>query len=227
MLPARRKTRHGCATSNRPCRRRPPFRVKRLYVATGDAGVARLAQGPRSLNGKFLRVSPRAYRGRGGRVEVYTRGHRNPQGFDWQPATRRLVATEHGAVGNDEINVLRRGQNYGWPLVEGGRRRAGVVGPVALYTPAIAPSGATFVRRPGSSWTGDYLVATLRGRHLRRIRFSGLRPISQEVLLNDRFGRLRAVVEGPDGALYVLTSNTGSSRGPEDDRLLRIVPPAG
>jgi glucose/arabinose dehydrogenase len=199
----------------------------RLYVSTGDAAVPSLAQSRRSRNGKFLRMGPRAYRGRGGRPEIFSRGHRNPQGFDWQPGSRRLVATEHGPVGNDEINVLRRGQNYGWPLVQGRQRRGGFVGPVALYDPAIAPSGATFVRRPGSSWTGDYLVATLRGQHLRRIRFSGLRPTAQEVLFNDQFGRLRVVVEGPDGALYVLTSNTGSSRGPQDDRLVRIVPPAG
>lgn len=200
---------------------------RHLYVTSGDAGTSELGQDGGSLNGKILRMGPRAYRGAGGRPETYTTGHRNPQGLDWQPGTRRLVATEHGPTGNDEINAIRRGQNYGWPLLIGPATQSGFVPPLALYSPSIAPSGATFVRLPGSRWTGSYLVAALRGQQLRRIRFSrNLGVVGQEVLFERQYGRLRSVVEGPDGALYVLTSNTGSSRGPTDDRLLRMVPPA-
>lgn len=199
----------------------------RLYVATGDAGNTSLPQRRSSRNGKFLRLSPRSYRGRGGRAQTYSIGHRNPQGFDWQPGTGRLVSTEHGPTGNDEVNVIRRGTNYGWPLVSGrnhGRFRA----PIAVYNPAVAPSGATFVTARGSAWTGDYLFATLRGESIRRLEISRRgRVSSQQALYRGRFGRLRTVVEGPGGALYALTSN-GDGRGSVnsgDDRILRFRPP--
>lgn len=199
---------------------------KRLYVSTGDAGQPGLAQDPDSLNGKFLRLDPREYRGDGGTPEIYSRGHRNPQGFDWQPRTRRLISTEHGPDGDDEINLIRRGGNYGWPIVRGrdhGRFRA----PLALYTPSVAPSGATFVSLPGSSWTGDYLFAALRGTQLRRLSFDGARVTSNRALYEGRFGRLRTVVEAPDGSLFVLTNNRDGRGSPRrgDDRILRIVPP--
>jgi len=202
---------------------------ERLYVATGDAGEPELAQRRRSRNGKFLRLSPRSYRGRGGRAEILTRGHRNPQGFDWQPGSGRLVATEHGPDTGDEVNVIRRGANYGWPLVTG-RRHGRFRAPIALYDPSVAPSGATFVSRPGSAWSGDYLFATLVGEHIRRLVISRRGRVSgQQVLFKGRFGRLRTVVEAPDGSLYALTSNRDGRGDPtgEDDRILRIVPPRG
>lgn len=199
---------------------------KRLYVSTGDAGQPSLAQDPDSLNGKFLRLDPREYRGDGGTPEIYSRGHRNPQGFDWQPRTKRLISTEHGPDGDDEVNLIRRGGNYGWPTVRGrdhGRFRA----PLALYTPSVAPSGATFVSLPGSTWTGDYLFAALRGEQLRRLSFDGRSVTSNRALYEGRFGRLRTVVEAPDGSLFVLTSNRDGRGSPssDDDRILRIVPP--
>jgi glucose/arabinose dehydrogenase len=169
------------------------------------------------------------------RPEVFSLGHRNSQGFDWQPGTGLLVASEHGPSGGDgpqgfdEINIVRQGANYGWPSVFGIGRRAGLVSPVVLYREAIAPSGASFVSLPGSSWTGDFLVATLRGQHIRRVRLRGGRAVINQALFAGRYGRLRTVVEGPDGALYALTSNRdgrGSPRG-GDDRVLRIIPPRG
>jgi glucose/arabinose dehydrogenase len=200
----------------------------RLYFSAGDAGEPDLAQEPGSLNGKILRLDPREYRGRGGRPEAFSLGHRNPQGFDWQPRTRRLVEDEHGPDGDDEVNVLRRGANYGWPLLRGGDSRGGFVAPAAFYPETIAPSGATFVSLPRSEWTGDYLIACLAGEQIRRIGFDGARVTRNEALFEGRFGRLRTVVEGPDGALYALTNNTDGRGIPRegDDRLLRIVPPA-
>jgi len=199
----------------------------RLYVSTGDAGQPDLAQDAQSLNGKFLRLSARAYRGNGGTPEILSRGHRNAQGFDWQPRTDRLFSTEHGPDGNDEVNLIARGGNYGWPRAQG-REHAGFRAPLLVYGTSIAPSGATFVTRPGSSWTGDYLFAALRGEQLRRVRFDGRRATRNSALYVGRYGRLRTVVEAPDGSLFVLTNNRdgrGSPRG-GDDRILRIVPPA-
>ncbi len=201
---------------------------ERLYINTGDAGEPELAQDPRSLNGKTLRMEPDAYRGRGGRPEVFTLGHRNGQGLDWQPGTDLLFESEHGQIGNDEINVLREGRNYGWPEVEGGGNGGRFTAPVKLYEDGIAPSGASFVAQPGSAWTGDLLVAALRGEQLRRVSLDGERVTADETLFEERFGRLRTAREGPDGALYVLTSNR-DGRGdpvPSDDRVLRVVPPA-
>ena len=199
----------------------------RLYVATGDAGEADLAQDRDSLNGKFLRLSPRKYHGRDVKTDFYTRGHRNPQGFDWQPGSDRLIATEHGPVGDDEINQIKDGRNYGWPKVSG-EDHGRFTDPLVVYEQSIAPSGATFVSLPGSKWTGDYLVAALAGRQIRRLSFDGRRVTRNKALFEGRFGRVRTVVEGPDGALYALTSNRDGRGSPSagDDRVLRIVPPA-
>jgi glucose/arabinose dehydrogenase len=205
---------------------------RRLYVATGDAGEPALAQDPKSLNGKFLSLAPRQYRGKGGVPRIVTIGNRNPQGFDWQMGTNRLFATEHGPSGfdgpegYDEINEILPGHNYGWPTVIG-TGNPGFTDPIQLYQAPIAPAGATFVKHPGSTWRGSFIVACLRGEQLRRLVFDGNRVVTDEALFTGRFGRLRTVVEGPGGALYALTSNR-DGRGtvrPGDDRILRITPP--
>jgi glucose/arabinose dehydrogenase len=200
----------------------------RLYFATGDAGQDGLAQDPRSLNGKFLRMEPEDFRGGGGRPEVVSIGHRNPQGFDWQPRTERLVASEHGPDGDDEVNAIREGANYGWPQARG-EEHGRFAAPLQVYPQSLAPSGATFVELPGSAWTGDYLIAFLVGEQVRRLRFEGGRVVGDEPLFEGAFGRVRTLVEGPDGALYALTSNRDGRGAPRDgdDRVIRIVPPAG
>lgn len=114
-----------------------------LYVATGDAGVPELAQDPNSRNGKFLRIPGSDLRDGGrARPQIVSLGHRNPQGIDFQPGSGRLVATEHGQEACDEVNVIRQGNNYGWPEVQRvralfrgdfGRIRTVVQGPDALY----------------------------------------------------------------------------------------------
>ncbi|MFN2467738.1 MAG: PQQ-dependent sugar dehydrogenase, partial [Gaiellaceae bacterium] len=106
---------------------------------------------------------------------------------------------------------------------------SGFHAPIAIYADAIAPSGASFVTMPGSEWTGDFVLAALIGEQLRRLSLDGTRVTGNEPLLEGRYGRLRTVREGPDGALYVLTSNRDGRGEPtaEDDRILRIVPPAG
>jgi glucose/arabinose dehydrogenase len=110
-----------------------------------------------------------------------------------------------------------------------GRRHDGFAAPVQVYAATIAPSGAAFVTRPGSSWTGSLVVAALKGRTLRRLRIDGRRVVADRPLLRGRFGRLRAVEEAPDGTLWVTTSNRDGRGAPRpgDDRLLRVVPPRG
>jgi glucose/arabinose dehydrogenase len=207
----------------------------RLYVATGDAGQPGLAQDPGSLNGKILVLDREQYRARGAVVpQIFASGLRNPQGFDWQPGTHALIANDHGPSGfdgpegYDEVDLIRRGGNYGWPVVIGSATRGGrFVAPVRVYRQPIAPSGGAFVTRPGSSWTGDYVLAGLRGSQLRRLVIRGARVVAEQVLLQGSFGRLRTIREGPDGKLYVLTSNRDGRGTPRsgDDRILRITPP--
>ena len=198
---------------------------RNLYVATGEAGQGELAQDPQSLNGKFLRLTPAQYHGGPSRPEIVSLGHRNPQGFDWQPGTGRLIATEHGPSGGDgpegfdEINDIRPGRNYGWPEVYGEDHK-GFTAPLKVYDDAVAPSGATF-------WHGDFFFATLRGEALHRLRLDGDRVVGDRTLLQGEYGRLRTVVVGPDDALYILTSNRDGRGDPADgdDRILRISPP--
>ncbi len=101
---------------------------------------------------------------------------------------------------------------------------------MVVYPESIAPSGATFVRKPGSAWTGDYLVGALVGEQVRRLTIDRSGKVTRnEALFEGEFGRLRTVVEAPDGSLYVLTNNRDGRGSPNDgdDRILRIVPPAG
>ena len=193
-----------------------------LYVATGDAGNGELAQDDGSLNGKFLRLTREQYRGDAEvRPEIVSKGNRNPQGFDWQGG--RLISTEHGPSGGDgpqgydEINEIRQGGNYGWPEAYGDDHE-GFDAPLRVYEEAIAPAGATF-------WRGDFWFATLRGEALHRLTIEGDEITEDETLLEGDYGRLRTVVEGPDGALYVLTSNRDGRGSPagDDDRILKIT----
>ena len=208
---------------------------ERLYVATGDAGDGDLAQAPDSRNGKLLALEPRQYRGSGpAEPEVVSSGHRNPQGLDWQPGTDRLFATEHGPSGFDgpsccdELNAVEPGGNYAWPRF--GDDQPASARPAYLWQETIAPSGMAFVTRRGSSWTGDVLVAALRGSALHRLSVDGRAARAEEVLLDGTHGRLRAVVEAPDGSMWVTTSNLdsyGERQDPRDDRILRVIPPRG
>jgi glucose/arabinose dehydrogenase len=207
----------------------------RLYVATGDSGDPPLAQDPTSLNGKFLALRPAQYRGNQiATPEILAMGLRNPQGFDWQPGTGALVANDHGPSGfdgpegYDEVNVIMRGGNYGWPNVIGDDTDHGLyLPPIRLYVEPIAPSGATFLRHRGTAWTGDYVLAALRGSELRRLRMWGGRVLSDVPMFRNRYGRLRTVREAPNGELCILTSNRDGRGTPTagDDKILCVKPP--
>jgi len=197
-----------------------------LYISTGETGDGALAQDSDSLNGKILRL--REFRGGGGEPEIVSLGHRNVQGFDWD-ARDRMYATEFGPDADDEVNFIREGSNYGWPEAQGKEGGEGFEPAVVNYEDVIAPSGATFVSMPGSAWSGDFLFANLVGEQLRRVELDGTRAGEDEALFEGDLGRLRTVVEGPDGALYALTNNTDGRGSPRegDDRVVRILPPAG
>lgn len=211
----------------------------KLYITTGDATKKQIAQDLHSLGGKILRIladgSIPADNPLPG-SPVYSYGHRNPQGIDWQPTAGLLFETEHGPSvfdapgGGDEVNIVEPGKNYGWPVIHHRMRHAGMESPLLEYTPAIAPSGASFYR--GSrfpAFRNNFFFATLRGEHLHRVVLDSTNPRvvrSEERLLEEVYGRIRDVVEAPDGALYFCTSNRDGRAEPtaDDDRILRIVP---
>ncbi len=199
----------------------------KLYATMGDAAEPRLAQSRESLNGKILRVEPdgsvpadNPFAG----SPVWSLGHRNPQGLAWD-GRRRLLAAEHGPSAHDEVNHVMAGKNYGWPEVTGAdpaaSQRHGFVDP-------IVESGRDTWAPSGIAWLGDSLwVAALRGERLLQITLDGeLRLVNVRSTLKAAYGRLRDVVAGPDGVLYVTTSNR-DGRGTVregDDKILRVVP---
>jgi aldose sugar dehydrogenase len=211
---------------------------EKLYITTGDATDADSAQDLNSLAGKILRINS------DGTIPsdnpfsdsaVFSYGHRNPQGLDWDPVTGKLVITEHGPSGergfaHDEINVIEPGKNYGWPKIIGGEHDPEFVDPI-LQTgdETWAPSGASFYDSKNiPEWENRYFVATLRGSHLRMLdlNLESNQVVSSEPLLLDVFGRLRDATMGPDGNLYLLTSNRDGRGTPaeNDDRILKIIP---
>jgi glucose/arabinose dehydrogenase len=202
-----------------------------LYASAGDAANANNAQDVASLAGKILRINRDGTVPRDNRFSspVYTYGHRNPQGFDWHPASGDLWESEHGNSGNDEVNAIRLGLNFGWPRIEGSATMSAMEAPVTFYNPSIAPSGASFYRgQRMPQFANNLFVATLRGTHLLRLTVdtASRRVTAQERLLEGTFGRLRDVISGPDGNLYFSTNNRDGRGTPMsgDDRVLRIVP---
>ena len=205
----------------------------KLYITIGDAGASAFAQQRDTLAGKILRIN------RDGSIPpdnpfpgspVYSLGHRNTHGLAWHPVTGKLFETEHGPVGNDEVNIIEAGRNYGWPQVQARAGNPEFVDPILVFNPSVAPSGATFYQGDKlGEWTGNLFFAGLVGQQLHRIvlKAPDFREVeSHEALYLGEYGRLRDVVEGPDGFLYFATNNRdgrGSPR-PTDDRILRILP---
>ena len=197
-----------------------------LFISLGDRGDRHRAQDPADHAGSIVRLRDdggippdNPFTGVGGtRPEIYTIGNRNVQGLAFHPETGVLFAHEHGPRGGDELNMVRPGVNYGWPVISYGREyasgvavgegthRVGMAQPVHQWTPSIAPSGLTVYdgdRFPG--WRGNLFVGALRFRLLARLVLDGERVVHEERLLEDRYGRIRDVRTGPDGLLYLLT----------------------
>lgn len=212
----------------------------KLYITTGDATQRQLAQQLNSLAGKTLRLNDdgtvpqdNPFVGKAdARPEIWTYGHRNSQGMDWQPGTNLMFQTEHGPSGfdgpegGDEVNIVERGKNYGWPIIHHKETRAGLESPLLEYTPACAPASGMFYRGSVfSQFKGNFFFGCLRGERLIRVVLEGRRVVSQEDLVKG-YGRIRDVAEGPDGYLYFSTSNRDGRGKPatDDDRIMRLVP---
>jgi len=213
----------------------------KLYITTGDATERQLAQQLNSRAGKTLRLnddgtvpSDNPFVGQSNaRAEIWTYGNRNGQGIDFQPGTNLLFETEHGPSGfdgpggGDEVNILERGKNYGWPVIHHRAAQAGMESPLLEYTPACAPASGVFYRGSVfSSFRNNFFFGCLVGTRIIRVVLDGRRVVSQENLLEKKYGRIRDIAEGPDGFIYFSTSNRDGRGSPasDDDRILRLVP---
>lgn len=219
-----------------------------LFYSIGDRGRDADAQDLSKPNGKVHRINadgsvprdnPFVTRA-GAMASIWSYGHRNPQGFAFHPVTGKLWETEHGPTGGDEVNRLEPGHNYGWPLIHFGApgtapapaadpSLAGKMDPpIVHWTPSIAPSGITFYtgnRFP--KWRNHLFVTGLGGEALRRLETDGDKVVHQEIVFSG-FGRVRDVVTGPDGLLYVALSVPGvrlSDTTP--GMIVRLVPADG
>ncbi len=187
-----------------------------LFAGTGDAGDPSLPQRAESLNGKILSIDVKTKKS-----TVFSTGHRNPQGLCFD-AAGRFLSTEHGPDRGDEINVLTKGGNGGWPEKTGNG--------IKNYTPTIAPAGCdVYDSDVIPQWKGSMLFTTLKEKDLRRLTFAPDGSVAgEEILYDGEYGRLRDVTVGPDGFVYVATSNKDTRGNPDDgdDRIFRILPKA-
>jgi glucose/arabinose dehydrogenase len=203
-----------------------------LYVTQGDRGEQDRAQHLDDLAGKVLRVhddgripKDNPFVGRAGaRPEIFTLGNRNVQGAALHPVTGELWSHEHGPQGGDEVNVLRAGVNYGWPVITYGANygtgtkigegtaKPGMAQPLHYWVPSIAPSGMAFYTGDRfTRWKGDLFVGALRDQMLVRLRLDGEKVVKEERMLQGTPGRIRDVRQGPDGLLYLLVDSSNGA----------------
>ncbi|WP_242028324.1 PQQ-dependent sugar dehydrogenase [Pseudanabaena sp. FACHB-2040] len=208
-----------------------------LYIGTGDARDPDISQDQNSLAGKILRVTPE------GEVPadnpfpgnpVFISGIRNTQGFDWIDAST-LWVTDHGPSGelgrsgHDKASVARAGDNLGWPTTYRCESEPGLVTPSIVWQQALPPGGSVIYTGTAiPEWQDSLIIATLRSEHLQRVAFDPQNPgqvQSHEVYLQGEYGRLRDAVMGPDGELYITTSNCDGRGGcpSEQDKILRVT----
>jgi glucose/arabinose dehydrogenase len=209
-----------------------------LYITLGERGDRDSAQQLDQHPGSLVRVNDdgsvpadNPFIGqRGTRAEIYTIGNRNMQGIALHPETRQVWTHEHGPQGGDEVNIMRAGANYGWPVISygvnygsgtkigEGTEKAGMEQPIHYWVPSIAPSGMAFYTADKfSRWQGNLFVGSLKFGELVRLELDGNRVVHEERMLNDALGGIRDVRQGPDGLLYLLTNS-------RDGRLIRLRP---
>lgn len=209
----------------------------KLFVTIGERGDRPRAQDPFDHAGSVLRINrdgtaPRDNPfadGKKGQPEIWSIGHRNPQGAIWHPETNSLWTVEHGARGGDEINRPLSGRNYGWPVISYGRHysgfkigqgqiKEGMEQPVHFWDPSIAPSGfAYYGGDKFPNWKGNLFVGALAGRALSRLEMKDHKVVREERLFQGEFGRIRDVRQGPDGFIYFITDQSNG-------RILRLKP---
>jgi glucose/arabinose dehydrogenase len=211
----------------------------KLYITVGERGNGDRAQELDSHNGTTIRLNDDGsvpgdnpfINTAGALPEIFSYGHRNAQGLARHPDSGAVWLNEHGPQGGDEINIVKAGVNYGWPVITYGRsysgfrigegsEKPGMAQPLLHWTPSIAPSGMAFYTGDKfPAWRGNLFVGSLKFRHLVRLELDGERVVAQERLLENVFGRVRDVRQGPDGLLYVLTDA-------DDGALIRLEPAA-
>jgi glucose/arabinose dehydrogenase len=209
----------------------------RLYVTAGERGDPDRAQDPGDAAGSVIRLTEdgavppdNPFVGRAdARPEIFSIGHRNPQGLTRHPETGRIWEVEHGPRGGDEVNVIEAGVNYGWPVITygtsyagfpigEGSEKPGMAQPVTYWVPSISPSGMAFYTGAAfPAWRGNLFVGALSGELLLRLELDGERVVHEERLLEELGERIRDVRQGPDGFLYLLTDAS-------DGALLRLEP---
>ncbi len=212
-------------------------RKGKLFITVGERGQRTRAQDFTINRGNVIRINrdgaipkdnPFVDR-KGYRPEVWSYGHRNPQGAALHPVTGKLWIHEHGARGGDEINIPQAGKNYGWPIISYGRhywggrigvgtRKAGLEQPIFYWDPSIAPSGMAFYTGDKfPAWRGNLFVGALKFQLLVRLTLKGEKVVAEERLLKGLEERIRDVRQGPDGYLYILTDSG-------EGRVLRLEP---
>jgi len=208
-----------------------------LFITVGERGDMDRAQRLTEHSGSVIRLTDdgrvpadNPFVGRAdARPEIYSYGHRNPQGMALHPSTGAVWTHEHGARGGDEINIIRPGRNYGWPVITHGidydgspigigKSAPGMEQPLYFWVPSIAPSGMAFYTGDKfSKWKNSLFVGALAGQALVRLEIRDDRVVREERLLVDTVGRVRDVRSGPDGYIYFTTDD-------DDGRLLRLEP---
>ena len=209
-----------------------------LYVTLGERGDRPRAQDLNDHAGSIIRLHDDGtipkdnpfYGNPKAKAEIYSYGHRNPQGITLHPKNGDIWAHEHGPQGGDEINLIQAGRNYGWPIITygvnyvigtqvgEGTHKAGMEQPLYQWTPSIAPSGMAFYTGDKfKAWRGDLFVGSLKFQLLVRLELDGSKIVKEERLLQGQLGRIRDVRNGPDGYLYLLTDAA-------DGRLVRLIP---
>ncbi len=211
---------------------------KKLYITTGDAGERKFAQDLNRLYGKILRINndgsipadnPFA------NSPVWSYGHRNPQGIDWYPGSDIMWETEHGPSGfdgpggGDEVNIIEKGRNYGWPEVSHTGSKEGMVSPILVFTPAEAPaSGMFYLSGKIAEFKNNFFFGCLRGEGIMRVvvdENDHSKAKSFEKIC-ESYGRIRDITEGPDGYIYFSSSNRDGRGSVQkgDDKIYRIIP---
>ncbi|NJN28737.1 MAG: PQQ-dependent sugar dehydrogenase [Cyclobacteriaceae bacterium] len=206
-----------------------------LYFSVGERGNKSNAQTLKNHAGKILRISEDGsvpsdnpfVRTSGAKPEIYTYGNRNPQGMAIHPTTGEIWTHEHGPMGGDEINIVKKGVNYGWPEVSYGKNydgsilteyttKKGMEDPLHYWVPSIAPCGMSFVTSEKyGDWKGNLLVGSLKFRYVARLELDGDK-VTHEERIAENLGRVRAITQGPDGYIYVSTEGPGM--------VIRLVP---
>jgi len=207
-----------------------------VYFGVGDRGHRPNAQDLNTHAGSIIRLHldgsiPKGnpFVGKDGLDEIYSYGHRNPQGIFYNKQTKKLYSNEHGPRGGDEINIIKKGKNYGWPTISYGKeyfsyqavgigtKKDGMENPIKVYTPSIAPSSLiVYSGKVFKQWEGNIFSGALVLRHLNRVVLDeNSKVIKEERLLLDLDERIRDVVESPDGLLYIST---------DSGRILRLIP---